>query len=112
MKIFTNPEFCYWLQGYFEISEQLQLDARKIARIQAKLQGMNQEFGPFTKWLSMVLNHINFNDDDPELIARFTPVIQKQLNLIFLHVIDPSYNSDKSSEELKKIHDGDKNEKL
>jgi hypothetical protein len=107
MNTLTNSEFCYWLQGYFEISEQSYLDKTKIISIDKKIRCITHEFGPFTKWLSMVMNNIIYHNFDAELIARFTPIIQKQLNLIFLHVIDPSYNSDKSPDELKKIHDGD-----
>lgn len=55
----TSREFCYWLQGFFEIS-----------------------------------GTTNLTDEQAK-------TVQKHLNMVFKHEIDPSYSD---SEELNKIH--------
>ena len=70
----TPREFCYWLQGFFEISGESSV--LSVAQVE------------------MIKNH---------------------LNLVFLHVIDPSYTEDLpedlatlKQELLQAVHDGDK----
>jgi len=60
----TSRDFCYWLQGYLEIS------------------GINANAGGLK----------------PDQLV----CIQKHLNLVFKHEIDPSFGDDQ--EELNKIH--------
>ena len=58
----TSRDFCYWLQGYFEVS-------------------------------------------NPNIIEQpQVEMIQKHLNLVFKHEIDPSMGDKQHQEDLNKIH--------
>jgi hypothetical protein len=58
----TSRDFCYWLQGYFEVSQ-------------------------------------------PQTIGKTeTEMIQKHLNLVFKHEIDPSMGDEKHQQKLNEIH--------
>lgn len=60
----TSKDFCYWLQGYFEIT-----------------------------------THAKKN-----LTAEQVKMIQKHLNLVFKHEIDPSYGDQTHQDALSHIH--------
>lgn len=107
----SNQLFCYWLQGYFEISPNATLDAERVKLIQHMLQQITEIHGTFTAWLNNTLLAIEANDYPQILIEKFTPIIQEELNNIFIHVIDQSYCTEKSLDHLKRIHDGKQNDK-
>lgn len=58
----TSRDFCYWLQGYFEISNPNTIDQPQVE------------------------------------------MIQKHLNLVFKHEIDPSMGKAEHQQELNSIH--------
>lgn len=62
-----SVEFCYWLQGYFEI----------------------------------------LDDKTPALTPTQVGIIQKHLNMVFVHEIDPSY---KDSVKLSAMHNSPKSD--
>lgn len=62
----TSRDFCYWLQGYFEIAK--------------------------------------IGDEPLALTAAQYDCIQKHLNLVFHHEIDPSFGPIKQQADLNKIH--------
>jgi hypothetical protein len=64
----TSRDFCYWLQGFFEISSQSG-NARNVG-----------------------------------LSAAQVDMIQKHLNMVFKHEIDPSYGDAAHVAELNNIH--------
>lgn len=68
----TSRDFCYWLQGYFELT--------KVG------SGPTPQTDPM--WLTQ----------------DQTSCIQKHLNMVFYHEIDPSYGP--SNPGLKQIHHG------
>lgn len=106
MLINTNKLFCYWLQGYYEISGSNFIDRKITLLIEEHLNMINEELGEFTKWLYEVclyLKSVNYNSNTCE---HFGPIIANALNSIFLHVIDNSYDTTKSPVELQKIHNG------
>ena len=107
----TNAEFCYWLQGFFEISRQVQLDKHKIILIEQVFKKINEPLGVFTQWFAEVLVFLKKQNYQEASIHYFLPEIQKNLNSIFEHVIDNSYDTDLSPEYLKKIHDGKNHDK-
>lgn len=96
-------EFCYWLQGYFELSEWpdvTALQAKQVACIRAHLALVatvdpNHE-NMFVEWLG------SFLSNPPH--ATGTARIRRMLAAQFQHVIDPSYSGDKAT--LQAIHDG------
>ncbi len=102
----TNQDFCYWLQGYFEISREPNLTKDKILIIQAALKSITEPFGYFTQWLSKVISFLATVNYKQELLIYFLPDIISELNAIFIHVIDTSYDMSISLEEAKRIHDG------
>ena len=102
----TNQEFCYWLQGYFEISKKIVLTKEKILKIKEKLDIINEPLGEFTTWLLDVLLFLAEEDYRQGLVDYFLHIIRNQLNLIFYHVIDNSYETDISLETSINIHDG------
>jgi hypothetical protein len=96
-------EFCYWLQGYFELSEEGEpraLTSKQIACVKAHL-ALVAKVDPahdnmFVEWLGGYL-------DMPPDMSRFAK-IKRMLASQFQHVVDPSYGGDK--EVLQSIHDG------
>lgn len=102
----TNKLFCYWLQGYFEISQNTQLTAEKLTRIREKLAQVAEPLGPFTQWLDQLLDYFAGLNNTQSVVDYFTPHIFNSLNAVFAHVIDNSYDTEYSSEELQQIHDG------
>lgn len=102
----TNKQFCYWLQGYFEISTQSRLDKNKVVLIESMLNKINEPYGAFTGWLQDVLLTLKSNQYHAPLIDFFQNKIRAELNGIFLHVIDQSYETTLTQKELADIHFG------
>src|SRR5689334_8900690 len=103
----TNKEFCYWLQGYFEISQEVVLTENKLISIANSLKNISEPFNIFREWLADVVSFLSSEKYRPALLALFLPTIRDQLNSIFHHVIDNSYDRQVTLEEAKKIHDGE-----
>lgn len=104
--MFNNQAFCYWLQGYFEIAEHPILTKEHIKKIKDCLTKIEEPLGVYTSWLNDVLNAIEANHYHQPIIQYFSPMIQDELNQIFAHVIDNSYETHYSNESLQAIHDG------
>lgn len=102
----TNQQFCYWLQGFFEISKNISLNKEKILLINGSLMKINEPLGFFTKWLSELIELFVDQDCRLPLLEYFLPDIRYRLSFIFYHVIDNSYDTSMSHVESKKIHDG------
>ncbi len=103
----TNQIFCYWLQGFFEISETFLLNQEKAKLILRSLNKINEPLGEFTGWLSQLLLFLEKENFHEPLLNFFIPEIKERLNLIFYHVIDNSYDETHISlEESRKIHKG------
>ena len=71
-RIMNSREFCYWLQGWFELNSTI-----------------DHRDGATKETLDM---------------------IQKHLNMVFVHEIDPSYGDEKEQEKLNKIHNNNDGE--
>ncbi len=95
-------DFCYWLQGAFEIADCKSMTAEQVAMLKAHL-ALVERLDPahdntFVAFLSVRLNGVQaLSTKDTEAIRRF-------LAAQFKHEIDPSYAGDKAT--LQKIHDG------
>lgn len=105
-----NQDFCYWLQGYFELAPQPVLTSKQIQLMLRYLDMISEPHGPFTGWLKKVCLYCQAQEYRQETLAHFLPLIQHSLNKVFHHVIDNSYDTDKSSDELQNIHDGIKHD--
>ncbi|KTD66233.1 hypothetical protein [Legionella shakespearei] len=104
--LFKNQDFCYWLQGYFEIDENAFLDQIKISLILDKLQTVSEPWGDFNRWLNEELHLLTHIKEDSELMAEHTLSIKQNLAVLFEHVIDDSYDTPYTKEHLKSVHDG------
>lgn len=87
----TNQEFCYWLQGYFEISKMTTLTKEKIAIINGSLNKINEPFGELTQWLTNVTAFFSEQQYKQVFLDLFLIEIQRELNALFLHVIDNNH---------------------
>ena len=103
----TNRFFCYWLQGYFEISREADLTKEKVIVINNTLSNISEPLGEFTQWLSDVLTYLSSLEYRQSLLDFFLPEITDRLNLVFHHVIDHSYDRNISLEESIRIHNGE-----
>jgi hypothetical protein len=98
-------EFCYWLQGYFEMADTdpPRMGARQVKIIKehmALVHRVDPEHGClFVSWLGMFLDSV-----DDGLGTADTARVRKHLASQFKHEIDPSYGGDQAA--LQAIHDG------
>ena len=83
----TNKEFCYWLQGYFEISNISTLTQEKVALINQTLNKIHEPLGEFTQWLFSV-NQFLIEENKQSFLDFFILQIKHELNELFMHVID------------------------
>lgn len=82
-----NVEFCYWLQGYFEIASKTSLNPQKIAIIGGFLRKIQEPLGIFTQWLSGVLKYLAEQDNNQDLLNFFEDEIKHELNELFHHAV-------------------------
>ena len=108
----NTQEFCYWLQGYQEISDNVLLNKEKLVIIGNRLAKCIQEHGvppykdSFVSFLADILLKIDAENFSTTIIEHYQEKIFERLNSVFLHVIDDSYETDLTREELQSIHDG------
>ena len=108
-------EFCYWLQGAFEIADLKDLDAPKVECIREHLrlvevvhnQGADNspdQAKQFCGWLDGALDmmDVTIGRGDSMRTAR----IRERLNAVFVHAVDKSYSNE---EQLNQIHHGKTN---
>jgi hypothetical protein len=107
LETLTNQSFCYWLQGYFEISQAPRLNAERLLKISEKLEQISEPLGLYNSWLQKTVMMLRENNFCEHLIRYFTPMITTELNHIFQHDIDNSYDTPHSAEYLLKIHRGE-----
>lgn len=110
--IMNTQEFCYWLQGYQEISKKPGLNKENIILIGSRLADCINTYGvppysdSFVSFLAEALLKINKSNFSTNVIKTNEKQIFERLNAVFLHVIDDSYDTDLSREALQRIHDG------
>jgi hypothetical protein len=102
----TNQMFCYWLQGYFEISRNCCFTKNIVLKIKKKLEQIQEPLGVYTQWLLDTLTFLTKQNYKQGFLDLFFPVIQSKLNLVFFHVIDNSYERTVNLAEARKIHKG------
>lgn len=98
-------EFCYWLQGYFELCEaqglSAKLDGAAARCIEAHLALVAKvepdHSNVFVAWMTDHLRKLSPVGPDATLIRRY-------LAAQFQHVIDPSYDGDQAK--LNAVHAG------
>ncbi len=98
-----TTEFCYWLQGYFELGGNT-LTAKQIAIVNAHLD--------------LVFKYMQLTKAKPDAGSNFcfllkgmlygghpdVQVIKSELSKCFLHEIDPTYGDAQMQDELNAIH--------
>lgn len=91
-------EFCYWLQGLFEIHNTIQLNSNQVDLIKKHLQMVFlHEKNPskhfdFCKFLDGYLKFSNIKDIDEFVTKR----IKNELNTLFVHVTANQFNPSKN----------------
>lgn len=107
----TNIQFCYWLQGYFEISNKPKLNVSQMKSIENNLAIINEPLWVEVKWIKDVCLFLKELNYKKKSLSYFLPLIQQSLNACFYHFIDNNKDLDYTLEELKKLHAGYLNEK-
>lgn len=102
----TNILFCYWLQGYFEISNTVILEKFHILKIEENLAKITEPLRTELKWLEDVCHYFKSMDYKKETLNYFMPYMQQMLNSVFYHFIDNDKDIEYSIEELEKLHEG------
>jgi hypothetical protein len=82
-----NIDFCYWLQGYFEICKKTILNQNKLAIVHAMLKKIDEPLGQFTQWLSNLLIYFAEQDYHQPILNFFELEIKNELNKLFHHVV-------------------------
>jgi len=103
-------EFCYWLQGLFELADPLTLSQQQVECISKHLaltEALTHDDSPalvrqFTEWLRVSLEWLDGNRADQVIKVR------AKLAECFAHAIDKQYGPDAH---LDVIHNGDGDEK-
>lgn len=98
-------EFCYWLQGAFEIAGLSAFDSLHISCIKKHLalvrvnplRSEPPESTEFCDWLSGGIDFIRPGD------AEQTKTVRDRLSSVFEHAIDPGYPN---QDQLNAIHNG------
>lgn len=104
----TSRDFCYWLQGFFELASPIAINSDQLKTIKnhLKLVEVHEGFtsGTFPALLNILLS---FNEDVEELSPSQTTIITGNLASYFKHVIDPQLDGGnaKTSEKYQNIHD-------
>lgn len=116
----TPRDFCYWLQGYFELGE---MDDRLIFELSFEqtqsvinhlklVHECNPKLDIKDKCNSFMYVLKGFFESHTAANANFTlrgedlEFVRDTLEDIFAHVIDPTHGTPEQQAELKKIHDG------
>lgn len=79
----TSRDFCYWLQGFFEIEAEGKARPNKMTPV-----------------------------EDPGLNAMQVSMIRRHLAMVFIHEIDPSHGPQEHQDELNAVHSGDDKDKV
>ena len=101
-----TTEFCYWLQGYFELGGDT-LTTKQIGIVNAHLD--------------LVFKYMSITKSQPDVGSSFcyllkgmllagnpdVPYIKKALNNCFLHEIDQTYGDQSVQNTLNQVHFGD-----
>lgn len=108
-------EFCYWLQGHFELKEgvdnqfspaQIECVGNHLALVE-KVEG---SLSGFPAWLHAAMDVQKRMESPKGTVSsgdeRFWGAVQRKLAEAFVHEIDPTYGGDPA--ELQAIHDGKK----
>ncbi|WP_131784029.1 hypothetical protein [Legionella gresilensis] len=100
----TNILFCYWLQGYFEISTKPTLEIGHIKKIQDQILSVKEPLTSEVQWIKDVCHYLEEMDYKEETLRHFLPLIQYALNSMFYHYIDNSKDIDYTLEDFQRLH--------
>lgn len=86
-----SREFCYWLQGYFELSNTDALTPSKISTIRNHLSMVEKvegELKGFPAWLCGALDALSFDNNTGQVEEKYANMIKEKLDTSFKHVVD------------------------
>lgn len=103
----NSKNFCFWLQGYFEITGSGPGETLEPEQVQTIERHLNLVFAvepntenPFCKWLREALVLVSKGTIGEHGVA----IIRERLNLCFKHVIDPKMGDQAQQDLLNNIH--------
>jgi len=101
-------DFCFWLQGYFELTSlaylpkhQAEVIKNHIKMVEIHDPGNDGRSRQFCEWLKGMLSISREGNTSP----AFVVCIAKALDEVFLHEIDPSYPPEQQ-QDLDQAHQG------
>lgn len=74
------------------------------------LEKIEKPLGLYTQWLFNLTQYFAGIEYRQTMLDYFLPIIQTNLNQVFLHVIDDSYDTTMTHEERLNIHNGSQHE--
>lgn len=95
-------EFCYWLQGSFELNDTKSFDLKEAQSIQQHLD-LVFKHDPKANSFCFLLKGIFITKENLALDELTTQSIKEQLATTFKNEIDPSY-PDNEQDELNQFH--------
>lgn len=96
-------QFCYWLQGLFEILHPEHLDTNQVNCIKQHLELVEHKNGQFCNWFEGFIDSRGIEPWNNSTISK----VQERLSNEFRTIIDPSYPPE-IQEQLYTAHRGDK----
>lgn len=101
--------FCFWLQGYFEISgSSLALTTHQTGLVLAHLElvfAHDKQRGTLAfEFCAHLKGHFTLNPDMLDLSAEQVVLMRKSLGNVFKHEIDPAMGDLKHQTKLNAIH--------
>jgi len=101
-------DFCFWLQGYFELGDtpyileyQVDIIQNHIKMVEIHDPGNDGRSRQFCEWLKVTLSLYSKGNIPTGIVAA----IKTTLDEVFLHEIDPSYPAEQQ-QELDQAHQG------
>jgi hypothetical protein len=96
-----STEFCYWLQGWFELEEPTSINSERTQLIKNHLNMVFAHEKPPAPFCSFLKGYLTITN--PEMIdEKETAIIKQYLNNVFEHVVGEKQGVTKKSNELPK----------
>lgn len=96
--------YCYWLQGFFELTKPVFLTKHQVYLVHEHLKLVEKKEGIFCNWLQGVFDFCGINEWNEEMTSK----IKAKLREEFFKIIDRSY-PEEQQDILYKIHQGELN---
>lgn len=99
-----STEFCYWLQGLFELTQPTELNKEQTSLIRSQLEGVIENDRQPSLFCTSLHGYLKIAEPT-QIAGKELGNIKQALGHEFLTVIDPSYGVEKGKK-LNEIHNG------